>query len=189
MARKTKTTEFPEASEEATVVLQKKRVRRKYSLGDDYKAWKAHCDHLKSQATFHGSEARRYGTEYKKCFENGAEGFCNERDDQVWEESNNLLTLAELKADERANAWKTLPVDKLDLPRKLIAALKENGYTVLERVADWVDRENRDKIKGIGDKAVKDISHAVNKLTAPYHKEITKPEIEKAKAVVEELSQ
>ena len=186
--QKTKTTEFPAASEEPTTVLQKKRCRRKYSLGDDYKAWKAFCDDLKTKAAFHSSEATRYRNDYKKYYENGADGFCNERDDREWEKANNLITIAEMKESERANAWKALPVDKLDLPARLIALLKENEFDTIEAVLDWHNREFREPKKGIGGKAIERIGNALVDFIAPYHQEIVMSELEKAKSVLTELS-
>ena len=187
--RKTKTTEFPAASEEPTTVLQKKRCRRKYSLGDDYKAWKSHCDYLKSQAAFHGSEATRYRNDYKKSYENGADGFCNERDDREWEKANNLITIAEMKESERANAWKTLPIDRLDLPARLIALLKEHGFDTIESVSNWHDRGFRESKKGIGAAAIELIGSALCDFIAPYHEPIIQADVERARAKREELSQ
>jgi hypothetical protein len=193
MTKKTTTAELEvedstPATTEPTTVIGKKHVRRKYTLGDDYKEWKSHCDDLKAKATFYGSEARRLQTEYKKCYENGAEGFCNARDDRQWDEANNLITIAAMKEDERANAWKTMQVAKLDLPQKLITALCDEEFVSIEQVSDWVERTNRDKIKGIGDKAVALIRDAVNRFVAPYHAPIIREELERAKWILEDLS-
>jgi len=190
MAKKAKqTTEFPEASEEPTTVIGKKRVRRKYSLGDDYKAWKAFCDELKTKAAFHSSEAARYRNEYKKYYENGADGFCNERDDREWEKANNLITIAEMKESERANAWKTLPVDKLDLRVKLIETLKKVGFDTIGELSEWLGADFKEPKKGLGEKTIETLGDAVNKFTAPYHKPIIQAEVERARAKREELSQ
>jgi len=189
MTRATKTTEFPAASEEPTTVIGKKRVRRKYSLGDDYVAWKLHCDNLKSQAAYHSSEARRYGNEHKKYYESGADGFCNARDDREWEKANNLITLAEMKESERANAWKAFPVDKLDLRVKLIETLKKVGFDTIGELSEWLGADFKEPKKGLGEKTIEMLGDAVNKFTAPYHQPIVQAEVERARAKREELSQ
>jgi DNA modification methylase len=104
MTKKTKTAESETAPTTPTTVIGKKHVRRKYSLGDDYREWKKHCDDLKLQSAFHSSEATRYRNEHKKCYENGADGFCNARDDREWGNANNLITIAAMKESERANS-------------------------------------------------------------------------------------
>ena len=81
-----------------------------------------------------------------------------------------------------------LPVNKLDLPAKLIDTLKENEFETIEAVSDWVEREHREPIKRLGESAIVKIRNAVNRFVSPYHKAITMPELEKAKTTVAELS-
>ena len=70
MTKKTKTADAASETSKPTTVIGKKHVRRKYSLGDDYREWKKHCDDLKLKSAFHSSEATRYRNEYKKGYEN-----------------------------------------------------------------------------------------------------------------------
>jgi hypothetical protein len=185
--RKSKSAELP-AANEPTTVLGKKHIRRKYSAGDDYKAWKAHCDQLKVDSAFHSSEATRLRNEFKKCYENGADGFCTVRDDQAWEKANNLITLAEMKESERANAWKKLPVEKLGVPKKIMNALKKNCFSTLAEVSDWCDVTFPEHKKGITPASVEIIKDVLNKFVAPYHAPIAQKEIEEAKAIQKELT-
>ena len=160
MTRKTKTATL-EPTSDAPLIIGQKMVRKNYSLGDDYKAWKAFCDEMKTKSAFHSAEATRFRNTYKKYYENGAEGFCKERDERAWEEANNLITIAEMKADQRANAWKTVSVERLDVSKKLMNALMENGLTTLEKVADWVNDKFPKKKKNISDKSVGTIRNAL----------------------------
>jgi hypothetical protein len=185
--RKNATADLP-AAKEPTTVLGKKYIRRKYSPGDDYKAWKAHCDQLKVDSAFHSSEATRLRNEFKKCYENGADGFCNVRDDKAWEKANNLITLAEMKESERANAWKSFSVEKLDLREKLIETLKENGLDTIGELSEWLGKEFKESVKGLGEKAIEKLGDAVNKFVAPYHAPITNDELAAAKAIQKELA-
>ena len=188
--KKTKKSEIAGKAKEPTTVIGQKRVRRKYSLSDDYKAWKQRCDELKAQSVYHGSEATRNRNEWKKLYENGADGFCNTRDDREYEKANNLITISEMKESERANAWKQHPVDKLDLPGRLIKALQleENKCKTIEAVSEWINRDFRNAKKGISKSAVEVIRDALCKFIAPYHEPILNEQIEKARAIREELS-
>jgi DNA-directed RNA polymerase alpha subunit len=94
-----------------------------------------------------------------------------------------------MKTSERANAWKSIPVEKLDLPKRLIEALYEAGFQALADVTDWLNKDFREKKKGIGDKAVDDIRNALNTVIAPYHAPILQAELEQAKAVMKNLTQ
>lgn len=186
--RKNATAELPAASKEPTTVIGMKLVRRKYTLGEDYVAWKAHCDQLKSQSAFHSSEATRCRNEHKKVYENGADGFCNARDEREWNEANNLITRAELKESERANAWKSLPVECLDLRKKLVELLKKNKFNTIGELSEWLGRDFKESKKGLGEKAIETLGDAVNKFVAPYHAPILKEDVERAKAKREALS-
>jgi len=172
----------------ANIVIGQKRVRKNYPLGDDYKAWKAECDKLKSSAVYHGSEATRFRNEWKKVYENGAEGFCAARDEKEWHKVNNLITIAEMKASDRANAWKPLPVNGLDLPNGIVAALTEHGFATVEKVSEWFNKAFRGKIKGISKASAVKIGDALTKFIAPYHAEILNEEVERARAKREALA-
>jgi len=177
----------PKPSESPTTVIGAKRIKKNYQLGDDYRAWKEHCDSLKTQSAFHSSEATRFRNAYKKTYENGAEGFCADCDEKEWEKANNLITIAAMKEDERANAWKDFPISKLDIPRALLL-LVERNFGTLGPLAEWVNKDYRDKIKKLGDKAVETLRDALNKVIAPYHEPIIQAEVERAKAFVQSLS-
>ena len=173
---------------DASTVIGQKRVRKNYPLGEDYKAWKSRCDELKASAVFHGSEATRFRNEWKKVYENGAEGFCAARDEQEWYKVNNLITISEMKASDRANAWKPLPVDKLDLSKGLVDALTEHGFETVEKVQEWYNKTFREKIKGVSKGGAEKIGDALEKFIAPYHAEILNEEVERARAKREALS-
>jgi len=186
MTKKTKTaTLVPES--DAPKVIGQKRIRKNYTLGDDYKAWKEYCDSLKVSAAFHGAEATRFRNTYKKYYENGAEGFCNERDDREWEKANNLITISEMKADERANAWKEVSVTKLDVSKKLMNALENCGFATLHEISEWVNDTFPEKKKGISPKSIGTIREALATFIEPYHKPILDAELERAKAKLEAL--
>ncbi len=177
----------PKPSEKPTAVIGAKLIRKKYSLGDDYVAWKEHCDSLKTKSAFHSSEATRYRNAYKKAYENGATGFCADRDEKEWEKANNLITIAELKDNDRANAWKILTVDKLDLPPAMLETLK--GYFAnLNLLCEWIGKDHRAKKKGIGNGSIDKIRDALNAVIAPYHEPIVREELERAKTILNNLS-
>ncbi|MCL2622943.1 MAG: hypothetical protein FWD31_04670 [Planctomycetaceae bacterium] len=188
MTKKKTATPAPKPPTEPATVIGAKRIRKTYSLGDDYQAWKEHCDDLKVQSAFHSSEATRYRNAYKKAYENGAKGFCTDRDTKEWEKANNLITIAALKESERANAWKTLPIDKLDIPCQLLGALEEAKFDSLGKLAEWANRENREKIKGVSDKSVEKIRSALNAVIAPYHEPLISAHVEEAKVVIAKLN-
>ena len=181
MTKKTKTA-LLEPTADAPQVIEHKRIRKSYTLGDDYKAWKEYCDSLKASAAFHSAEAVRFRNTHKKYYENGAEGFCRERDERAWEKANNLITIAQMKADERANAWKSVPVERLDVSKKLMNALKENGFDILEKVAEWANDKFPKKKKHISDASIGTIRDALAAFIAPYHKPILDEELARAKA-------
>ena len=189
-AEATGKTKEPKTGSPPRTVIGQKRVRRKYSLSDDYKAWIQRCDELKAQAVYHGSEAKRLGNEWKKLYENKADGFCNARDDREWQKANNLITISEMMESERANAWKPHPVEKLDLPGRLIKALQleENKFKTVEDVSEWINRDFRKAKKGISKAAVETIRDALCKFIAPYHEQILDEQIEQARKKREELS-
>jgi hypothetical protein len=188
MSKQKNKSDAPAASSTPTTVIGMKRVRKKYSLGDDYQAWKEHCDSLKNKSAFHSSEATRYRNEHKKYYENGASGFCNERDDKEWEKANNLITIAELKESDRGNAWKDIPVSFLDISQRLKDKLKENDLVILCNVATWINGGGT-KLKGISNNSKEVISDALNRYIAPYHQPILQQELDQAKKILSDLSQ
>lgn len=180
-----KTKKESSSSSRSTIGL--KRPRKSYTLGQDYEAWKQECDRLKSEGEHHGREATRLRNSHKKLYAEGADGYCLRRDDSAWDQANNLLTLAELKEDERANAWKSLPITKLDLPPKLLGALEEH-FCDLEEVCSWIGRDFRDKKRGIGHAAIDKIRDALDAVIAPYHAPIIQAELERAKGLLATLT-
>lgn len=177
----------PKPSAKPTTVIGAKRIRKNYTLGDDYQAWKEHCDALKTKAAFHSAEATRYRNAHKKAYENGAAGFCSDRDEREWNRANNLITIAELKDNERANAWKVLTLDKLDLPPALLETLKSH-FANLNVLCEWIGKDFRAKKKGIGKGSIDKIRDALNAVIAPYHEPIIQAELEQAKTLLSELS-
>jgi len=136
------------------------------------------------------AEARREMNSYKKPISDARAKVerlisCDVSGFLVWEKEQELPLLR--KAEEEANAWKREPVDKLDLPKGIIAAFTEHGFDRVVQVSDWYNLEYRSKIKGVSKSGIEKIGTALEKLIDPYHAPILAKQVEETQAEREEV--
>jgi hypothetical protein len=80
-----------------------------------------------------------------------------------WEKEQELPLLQ--KAEEAANAWRNLSVDKLDVTAKDKEHLAEH-FTTCGSVADWLGKDFPDKKPGLNGEKTKDrLREAINKIS------------------------
>ena len=75
-----------------------------------------------------------------------------------------------------------MSIERLDVSKKLMNALKENGFDILEKVAEWVNDKFPKKKKHISDASIGTIREALATFIEPYHKPILDEELARAKA-------